>query len=29
MLPYTELEYGGFREIVEGLEARFAFTNDR
>lgn len=26
MLPYTELEYGGFREIVEGLEARFAIS---
>lgn len=23
MLPYTELEYGGFRETVEGLLARF------
>ncbi len=25
MLPYTELEYGGFRDIVTGLEDRFAF----
>ena len=25
MLPYTELEYGGFRDIVTGLEERFAF----
>ena len=24
MLPYTELEYGGFRDIVTGLEDRFA-----
>ena len=24
MMPYTELEYGGFRNIVEGLEAQFA-----
>jgi fructose 1,6-bisphosphate aldolase/phosphatase len=23
MLPYSELEYGGFRETVEGLLARF------
>ncbi len=25
MLPYTELEYGGFRDIVTGLEERFAY----
>ena len=27
MLPYTELEYGGFRDVVTDLEARFAFRN--
>ena len=26
MLPYTELEYGGFRDTVEGLLKRFRFT---
>ena len=25
MLPYTELEYGGFRDIVTDLEGKFAF----
>jgi fructose 1,6-bisphosphate aldolase/phosphatase len=25
MLPYTELEYGGFRDVVTDLESRFAF----
>ena len=28
MLPYTELEYGGFREIVTGLEDRFAIHSE-
>ena len=28
MLPYTELEYGGFREIVTGLEDRFAINSE-
>ena len=28
MLPYTELEYGGFREIVTGLEDRFAIDSE-
>ena len=27
MLPYTELEYGGFRDTVGGLLERFAFRN--
>jgi len=27
MLPYSELEYGGFRDTVEGLLARFAFRD--
>ena len=27
MLPYTELEYGGFRDTVEGLLARFRFES--
>ena len=27
MLPYSELEYGGFRDTVEALERRFAFRN--
>ena len=28
MLPYTELEYGGFRDIVTGLEDRFAINSE-
>ncbi len=27
MLPYSELEYGGFRDTVTGLVERFAFKN--
>ena len=27
MLPYTELEYSGFRNIVEGLEAQFEISD--
>ena len=27
MLPYTELEYSGFRDTVESLERRFAFRD--
>ena len=27
MLPYSELEYGGFRDTVTGLEKRFAFKD--
>ena len=27
MLPYTELEYGGFRDTVGGLVSRFAFRD--
>ena len=27
MLPYTELEYGGFRDVVTDLESKFAFRN--
>ena len=27
MLPYSELEYGGFRDTVSGLMERFAFRN--
>ena len=27
MLPYSELEYGGFRDTVGGLMERFAFRN--
>ncbi|MDD5110319.1 MAG: fructose 1,6-bisphosphatase [Patescibacteria group bacterium] len=27
MLPYTELEYGGFRDTVEGLLSRFRFEH--
>ncbi len=29
MLPYTELEYGGFRDTVTGLVDRFAIRNGR
>ena len=29
MLPYTELEYGGFRTTVGNLEERFAFRNGK
>jgi fructose 1,6-bisphosphate aldolase/phosphatase len=28
MLPYTELEYGGFRDTVGGLLERFAFRDE-
>lgn len=27
MLPYTELEYGGFRDTIEGLLKRFRFES--
>lgn len=27
MLPYTELEYGGFRDTVEGLLKRFTYES--
>jgi fructose 1,6-bisphosphate aldolase/phosphatase len=27
MLPYTELEYGGFRDVVTDLEGKFAFRD--
>ena len=27
MLPYTELEYSGFRNVVEDLISRFAIQN--
>jgi fructose 1,6-bisphosphate aldolase/phosphatase len=27
MLPYAELEYGGFRETVEGLLERFSIKD--
>ena len=29
MLPYTELEYGGFRDTVTGLLDRFAYRDGR
>ena len=29
MLPYSELEYGGFRDTVEDLMERFAFRDGR
>ena len=29
MLPYTELEYGGFRTTVGNLEERFAYRNGK
>ncbi|MEX2648527.1 MAG: fructose 1,6-bisphosphatase [Alphaproteobacteria bacterium] len=29
MLPYTELEYGGFRDTVSGLVERFKFRKDK
>ena len=29
MLPYTELEYSGFRNVVEDLESRFSIQNGR
>jgi len=29
MLPYGELEYGGFRDTVEGLLARFEIAGGK